>query len=131
MVGDECLQPADGHRYALPAHGARALAQELLRAEPAAHLGHRTRLAELVRGAGEIPSFQEDESGGNIVVERTGLRAGSPRALNAAKGFQAGRLFVEGKGDFVPVERTLARVLLGERLSGELESFFGAESGRG
>jgi hypothetical protein len=102
-----------------------------LGAETAAHLGHETGLAELVGGADEVASFRPGQRARDVVVEGAGLGAGRSRALDAAERLEAGHVLVQRKGDFVPVENALSRVLLRKGLGWNLESLFTIERGSG
>ena len=126
-VGDEGLELADGDSgfgAAIDADGepdhAGALAEALLGAEAAAHLGEVAGLAELVGGAEDVAFLNEGEGPGNVVTDGAGFLAGSGGALDAALGLDLGGVEVEAEVRLVPVAHAVLSLLLGDRLNGDI-----------
>src|SRR3990170_5915003 len=111
LVGDERLQLADGDRYRHLADDAVALAQGLLGAEAAAHVGGGVGGAEHLGGAHYVALLQLQQGAGDIVVEGAGLLAGSGRTLDAAGRLDARGGEVVAQVDLPPVLDPLFRVL--------------------
>src|SRR5207302_7984281 len=89
-----------------------ALAEPLLRTEPAAHLRHVVGLVEDVGGAERITVLELPQRRRDVVADRTGDLARRGRTLDAALGLDLRRLDVERQVDLAPVEDADARLLL-------------------
>src|SRR3990170_4373968 len=130
VVRDERLQLADGHRrLAAPvrraggeADDAGALAEGLLGAEAAAHLGEVGGLTEDVGGGDDVAALQEEERAGYVVVYGAGFLAGGGGAVDAALGLDDGGIEVIAEEGLVPVLDPLRGVLFGGGLDRYLQA---------
>jgi hypothetical protein len=108
VVGYESLQRPGQDRIIGFALGARALAELLVRAHPAADLGQRAGLAVEVGGFKELAVLDQPHGRRDVVVGGTGLHAwGRIRALHTASGFQHGLFYGEGDGDVIKIANAL------------------------
>ena len=113
-VAKEGFQLADCDRLGVLAHDARAFAERLLGTEPTAQFGHLGRLAEHGRSVGQLANLKEGQRAGNVVADRTGLRAWRSGTLNTALGFKHRRTGGVAVVDLVPVVDAIMRGLLGD-----------------
>ena len=97
-VGHEALQPADGHRLALLAAHADALALDLLRADAAGGGRQRVVHAQDLGRLGEVALGHGLEELGDAHAHRAALHAGLVLAGDAALGLFDGALFGRGRG---------------------------------
>ena len=113
-VAEEGLQLADRDRLGVLADHADAFAERLLRTEAAAELGHLGGLAEDCGGIGQFAELEEGERAGNVVVDRTGDRAGRGRTLDATLGLEHGGASGVAEVDLAPVVDAVVRGLFGD-----------------
>ena len=133
VVGAERLELPDGDRWLLlairadgEANDAGALAELLLRAEPAAHLRQVAGLAELVRRPEDVADFEQREGARDVVAHRAGFLARRRGALDAARGLDPRGVQVEADVGLVEVPLAGFGVLLGDGLNadGEAAGYF-------
>src|SRR5579884_2449843 len=80
-----------------------ALAEALLRAEPAAHLRQIGGLAETSGGCQIVAAFKQQQRAWNVVMGGTNFYAGRGWAMDAASGFQPCAIEVEALVHLFPV----------------------------
>ena len=112
-VGDEALEPADGHRLALLAAQAEALALHLLRADAAGGRRQGVVGEQHFGGAGEIGDRDALEKLGDAHLDRAAGHAGAVLAGDAAVRLAHGELFGQAQVDLGEVGGALGGVLFG------------------
>ena len=119
VIGDEALQAPDGDGVPLLAEDAELFALVLLGADPAADGGQAVRLLDLPGGLDEVPVGDQLDKGGDVDVHGASRHAAGLLALDAAPGFQHGRLRRVPRRDLVEIGDPCLGVLLRHALPGD------------
>ena len=116
-IGEEPLEPADGHWVALLAQDADLLALVLLGADSAAHRRQGVGLFDLPDAGGEVALDYAVDEAGDVDVYRASADAERFLAVQAAGGFGDGGVLGVAQGDFVKILDALEGLLFGHRLA--------------